>query len=359
MNSLIKKLHSLNIKKLQLLSNKLEIPPTGNKKQIIERILKPLFKKYKMNTKSDGKVRGELKTFEGYPSYDMLQNQEILIEKMFTNLLKLKDCRTNYKYCETGNYVGDCIHETLNCRDNIINNNKKYPSKFKLFILNLEKRKMTIDSYNYNYQYKNQFTMKYKFPKPGQIHNSYYLVQIDINKLKEYMGESHTDVAAHNKIYTKNNIELLSWLLAGLHNQNLNSDKTGIRFIQSYIKYYFTNVNSFLKVPILNFSNGIFHIVDGRHRLGFYNYFNINGLILTNKNGIDTLSKYNMNINSVTIQDAEVNEYFYKNIFNNIQNVKNKSKQITTKYVRKMIGTIKCRKCGGKHWTKNCVKISK
>ena len=26
-----------------------------------------------------------------------------------------------------------------------------------------------------------------------------------------------------------------------------------------------------------------------------------------------------MNINSVTIQDAEVNEYFYKNIFNNIQ----------------------------------------
>ena len=356
MNNLLQELNSMNILDLRYISKELGVSSKGDKKSIVNRLLLPFNRKYRMNTKTDGEIRKEFETFEGYIGYDILQNPDIMIEKMFTNLLKRKKCKTNYKYCDIGNYMGDCIHDTLNCRDTI-SHNKRYSSRFKLFILNLEKRKMTIDSYNYTYQYKNQFDMRYKFPKPGQIHSSYYLVQIDIDRLKAYMGESYTDAAGHNKIYTKNNIELLSWLLAGLHNQSLNSDlATGIRFNQSYIKHYFGSTDSFLKVPIVNCSNGIFEIIDGRHRLGFYNYFNVNGLILTNKNGIDTLSKNNININSVTINDTDIQQYFYKNIFNNIENVKNKTKQMMKDIARKIVSTIKCRKCGGNHWTKDCPK---
>ena len=125
MKNLLQELNSMNILDLRYISRDLGISSVGSKKSIVNRLLIPFNRKYRMDGlsfKTDGGIRKEFETFEGYPGYDILQNQDIMNEKMFTNLLKRKKCKTNYKYCEVGNYMGDCIHETLNCRDTIWEN---------------------------------------------------------------------------------------------------------------------------------------------------------------------------------------------------------------------------------------------
>ena len=44
--------------------------------------------------------------------------------------------------------------------------------------------------------------------------------------------------------------------------------------------------NPIFYIPTLDYTAGIFNILDGRHRLGLYRYFDINGLVYVNKEGV-------------------------------------------------------------------------
>jgi hypothetical protein len=224
------------------------------------------------------------------------------------NIIEKKLCNQGYKYCDQHIQIGNCILNEKKCNDDTIETDKKYQSDFARKLLYLEHNKATNDNFIYEKYVENEFIKKYKLPKDPLV-ESYYLVQIDINKLKQYMGISVHNAGAHNKIYTPTNIELLGWLLAGLHGQDINHINT------SFIKYYFTNLESYIEVPIIATATGHkdFNIVDGRHRLGFYNYFNINGIVLTDAKGYDILVENNIKIDYIELEYTEI-DYFNKNI---------------------------------------------
>ena len=182
-------------------------------------------------------------------------------------------------------------------------------------LLYLNKIKKTNDGFDYEMLYysvydNNNIEWRYTLPNINEIHQSYYLVQVDIKKLKKLMGESETYDMGHSKIYTINNIELLGWLLAGLHRQERSS-----KIDRSFLFYYFI-LSGRITIPIVNGTQNKLHIIDGRHRLGFYNYFGINGLVLTDRNGINFMDK-----NDVVLKYANLKNYLSKSSNVNISSV--------------------------------------
>ena len=239
------------------------------------------------------------------------QSQEILLEQ--------KNCKKeNYKYCNNGSQLGNCIRTNLYCVEYNDNPDLVFQSEFSKTIEILNNRRTTLD--NFNYSDVDTSNIRYKLPYQEQIFDDYYLVKIDIQKLKTVMPETNSDDLSHNKIYSTNNLELLSWLLAGLHGQEIVNDHVNT----SFIKYYFDSYTSYIKTPIVQLNKNAesynFNIVDGRHRLGFYNYFNINGFILTNKIGRDFLIETGIAINFI---ELEYNEqcFFSENMFFEIENI--------------------------------------
>ncbi|MCK5643277.1 MAG: hypothetical protein KAJ19_20885, partial [Gammaproteobacteria bacterium] len=113
------------------------------------------------------------------------------------------------------------------------------------------------------------------------------LAQVDISRLAKFMGEDDYSLA-HTKIYPKYSTDLLAWLLDGVHfSSHLPGDKSISyhRNPTSYLKYLLETPRSKVITPKLEYTSGIFNIIDGRHRLGFYHFFNIDGLVLVNKEG--------------------------------------------------------------------------
>jgi len=271
------------------------------------------------------------------------------------DLVEKKNCQdNNYKYCTNGINIGYCINVDSKC-SNIISDNKKYLSEFSKILLELEENKITYDDFDYKEKFNNSFDLKYKLPpeKANQEYN--YLVRIDINKLKEYMGEDNTDSMAHRRIYTKKNIEYLAWILAGLHAQDLNSKIVNgeqIQIIESFLKYYFTNPNSFLKVPIIRTDgvNNYFEIQDGRHRLAFYSYFNIDGFVLTDIKGLKILQD---NFILLEFKELEVQElvYFEEEIFKTLQDIDQRIQLRNQVIPNNSNWKVICRRCQGNHPT--------
>jgi hypothetical protein len=113
------------------------------------------------------------------------------------------------------------------------------------------------------------------------------LAQVDISRLVKFMGEDDYSLA-HTKIYPKYSTDLLAWLLDGVHfSSHLPGDKSIAyhRNPTSYLKYLLETPRSKVITPKLEYTSGIFNIIDGRHRLGFYHFFDIDGLVLVNKEG--------------------------------------------------------------------------
>jgi hypothetical protein len=113
------------------------------------------------------------------------------------------------------------------------------------------------------------------------------LAQVDISRLVKFMGEDDYSLA-HTKIYPKYSTDLLAWLLDGVHfSSHLPGDKIIAyhRNPTSYLKYLLETPRSKVITPKLEYTSGIFNIIDGRHRLGFYHFFDIDGLVLVNKEG--------------------------------------------------------------------------
>ena len=142
---------------------------------------------------------------------------------------------------------------------------------------------------------------------------------VDIPKLNEKMGHDPLS-GAHQKLLQILGKECLGWLLANLSTGIKSQHKT------SFIKYYFTNDNAKVEIPVLEYTSGVFNIVDGRHRLCLYEYFETKfGLILINKDG------YNYLINN----DMIVNKNFNKNIKITFK-YKNRNKNITLNNINKL-----------------------
>jgi hypothetical protein len=208
-------------------------------------------------------------------------------------LNKWKTCKPKYKYCEKFNLVGYCIPDSNNCFDVLIENMNK--SELYKVLLDLHNKKETYDNYNYSEFFdkggiKWRYTEEKKKPKDN-------IYEFDINNLKILMGEQNS-ADAHQHLFTVNHdtnnysIELLGWLLMGLHDQE---KMEGID--TSFIKYYFEN-NGSVKIPIIipkidRDNNVSFDIEDGRHRIGLYRYFNSNGKIRINWSNMAFVTQQN------------------------------------------------------------------
>ena len=270
------------------------------------------------------------------------------------NLIDKKKCINNYKYCHGGINIGYCIKIDTKCSNNILNE-KKYLSDFSKTLLELEENKLTYDNFDYKKNYLNSFNLKYKLPSEKENQDYNYLVQVNISKLKEYMGEDDTDSMAHSKIYTNKNIEFLAWLLAGLHAQDLNSkivNGESIQIIESFLKYYFTNSDSYFKVPVIRTTDNhyLFNIQDGRHRLAFYSYFNVDGFVLTDKKGFEILQEKDILIEYKELERQELS-YFEDQIFENMNEI---NQRILFRKNLTKLNTdwkLKCKHCQGEHAT--------
>ena len=142
---------------------------------------------------------------------------------------------------------------------------------------------------------KNEISSRIKYSRPKTLGLQSELIYVDINELVKYMGTDDTALA-HTKLYTRNSTDLLAWLLDGVHFhahkpkcQDISYGKNRM----SFIKYLLTADRPSFEIPKINYtpSNNAFDIIDGRHRLGLYIYFNINGPVYTNKSGFEKLKE--------------------------------------------------------------------
>ena len=131
---------------------------------------------------------------------------------------------------------------------------------------------------------KDQLLAKLEYARPRTLGDSTECRKVDIERLARNMGSDHVALA-HTKLYPKDSIDLLAWLLDGVHFASHfpgDEDHTYSKHPDSFIKYLLNSDNPRFEIPKLDYTLGVFNILDGRHRLGFYRYFGIDGPVFVN-----------------------------------------------------------------------------
>ena len=132
-----------------------------------------------------------------------------------------------------------------------------------------------------------------KYRRPKTLGDTDRMINVDIKKLVKFMGTDDTALA-HTKLYNRDSTDLLAWLLGGVHfhaHKSGDQDITYGKNETSYIKYLLDKGTVEIPKIVYNPSSGLFDIEDGRHRLGLYLYFNIDGTVYTNKSGFSKLKE--------------------------------------------------------------------
>ncbi len=132
-----------------------------------------------------------------------------------------------------------------------------------------------------------------KYRRPKTLGDTDKMINVDIKKLVKFMGTDDTALA-HTKLYNRDSTDLLAWLLGGVYfhaHKSGDQDITYGKNETSYIKYLLDKGTVEIPKIVYNPSSGLFDIEDGRHRLGLYLYFNIDGMVYTNKSGFSKLKE--------------------------------------------------------------------
>ena len=142
---------------------------------------------------------------------------------------------------------------------------------------------------------KKEISSHITYTRPRTLGDADKLIYVDINKLVKYMGTDDTALA-HTKLYSRNSTDLLAWLLDGVHfhaHKPGDEDITYGKKDMSFINHLLSTTHPTFKIPkiVYNPSGKSFDILDGRHRLGFYIYFNIDGPVYTNESGFEKMKE--------------------------------------------------------------------
>ena len=198
------------------------------------------------------------------------------------NIIELKNCYNKthkfyktHKFCNVSILKGVCIPKKENC-SNYNGKNLKQPPLTKL-ILKLEGLKKTIEGDIYkksNIKERSKIIIPSKkdLKKKKPTSSDAYLVLMDIKELAKIpIIEPMTNTPSNSIfLFNDNDIEFLGWLLLGLKNLTHMSSESFLHYFMNKGDYKLTNF------PKIQYTNGKMTILDGRHRLGFYNYFDIN-----------------------------------------------------------------------------------
>jgi hypothetical protein len=197
----------------------------------------------------------------------------------------LQQCKTpEYNFCTVGKLAGYCIPKGKQCNSYT---GTKEITGIVTKILELEGEKKNIEGDQFD-KPTIKDTTSFILPSPEDLikkrdTTNLFLVQIDINKLAQIPMVDPQNPDEDTYIYggvVKKNIEFLGWLLLGLKNvSNLNNTS----FLHDFIHNKKYKLN---EIPNITLLDNKLVVYDGRHRLGFYKYFNINGLVY-----IDNISK--------------------------------------------------------------------